>query len=645
MPKRFVPRDWQERFARAYQTNIKKNFLLEACTSAGKTGGALDIFDSFKNAFGWRFLIVVVPSEHLKQQYAQDAKDLFELNLFYSGTVKSLGRLPTPEELLQQNYQGLVISYQWLTYSGNAQWLVNALQKNLAGKVLTILDEVHHASSELAFGQACEIAFPDGVISHRLMTSGTPFRSDNNKILGNWLTYVPAGENVYECVPDFRYTLADALSDEIIPVFSFATMGGEFTYRRGRAVYKGITFTDATNEQELTDALNTAIDVNGGWIKEAIMWAHQRMQRDRANGLPECATYVRVPTIKAARQIKERIRYLTGEEALVVVSKDDDDPNQELNFNSRQDSSELIKQFAGETGLRAMSWIVGVGMLGEGISIPRLKYRIHATNIRALLSFMQDLGRLLRLFPKDEPEAVETLIPAHPTLIELALNALNEVAHIVREQEGEEEEELSSEQNGDGENEDSDSDLISSAFEPLASTGELGGHIVEREEIPIEYAIVAEWAMENNEIWRHWGKGKTPAHLAQMLMRDKAMFEFLYQQYRDAQNNNPVENNSSTNTAPQGFPAEYTNFLPDEKIKFARKEVNKKVFRLASMLLPNDVSSEDKEKQISKIYGKAKQKHGLPLNGFISYEGWEKIYRWLCDRIIAAKDIKNQEDL
>ncbi|OKH51703.1 hypothetical protein NIES2101_17285 [Calothrix sp. HK-06] len=252
-----------------------------------------------------------------------------------------------------------------------------------------VLDEVHHVSSKLAFGQACETAFPDRIISHRLMTSGTPFRSDNNRILGNWLTYVPVEDNSYRCVPDFRYTLADALNDRIIPPFSFVTMEGKFTYQRGRAVYNGRTFTNATNEQELTDALNTAIFVEGDWVEESILWAHKRMQRDPAKGLPECATYVRVPTIIAARQMKERIRRLTGEDALVVVSRDEE-PNSNSIFQSGKDPSELIEQFSGETGQGARSWIIGVGMLAEGVSIKRLKYRIHATNIRASLSFLQD---------------------------------------------------------------------------------------------------------------------------------------------------------------------------------------------------------------------------------------------------------------
>ncbi|MEG3928243.1 hypothetical protein [Microcoleus sp. T3_D1] len=361
------------------------------------------------------------------------------------------------------------------------------------------------------------------------------------------------------------------------------------------------------------------------------------MQRDRANGLPECATYVRVPTIKAAAQMKERIRSITGQDALVVVSKDDEPTSK---FNPRQNPTELIERFAAETGSNATSWIIGVGMLGEGVSIPRLKYRIHATNIRALLSFTQDLGRLLRLFPKEEPEAVETLIPAHKTLMELALEVLNEVAHLVQEQE----EEGSSEEQ-EKENRDKDSEPINSSFEPIASTGELEGHIVESEEIPIEYAIVAEWAIENTEIWRHWGKGKTPAHLAQMLMGDKekALFELLYQQYRDAQNNEPVERNSLSSIVPSGFPSEYADFLPDEKLKFARREVNKKAFHLACILLPNG-SEQERVKKVQEIYGKAKRRHGIPLKGFVNYEGWEKLYHWLCDQILHANRIKEGGD-
>lgn len=114
MTNSFVPRDWQERFVREYQSKIStnKNFLLEACTSAGKTAGAINAYISLKSSLDWGFLIVVVPSEHLKKQYAQDANDLFGLQLHYSGTSKRTKQLPTPQELQRDGYEGLVLSYQ-----------------------------------------------------------------------------------------------------------------------------------------------------------------------------------------------------------------------------------------------------------------------------------------------------------------------------------------------------------------------------------------------------------------------------------------------------------------------------------------------------------------------------------------------------
>ena len=150
-----------------------------------------------------------------------------------------MGRLPTPDELLQKRYEGLVISYQWLATQENARTLKQSLKKSSAKKIFLILDEVHHASSDLAYGQACETAFPDNIVSHRLMTSGTPYRSDGRRMLGNWINYQVRENNVYQYEPDFSYTLLNALNDEVIPPFSFVTLAGEFTYRQGEAVYEG----------------------------------------------------------------------------------------------------------------------------------------------------------------------------------------------------------------------------------------------------------------------------------------------------------------------------------------------------------------------------------------------------------------------
>jgi superfamily II DNA or RNA helicase len=582
----FVPRKWQEMFVRDYQTKGQKNYLLEACTSAGKTGGAIYAYVSLKNAFGWDFLVAVVPSEHLKKQYSQDAMDLFGLNFHYSGTDTRLRRLPNPDELLKKRYDGIVISYQWLTYGENAEKFKSSLEKGSAKKVFLILDEVHHASSDLAFGQACENAFPDHLISHRLMTSGTPFRSDKNRILGNWIEYKYIEDNVYQYQPDFCYSLLNALNEGVIPHFSFVTLAGEFAYRQGEAVYEGKMFSESQDEQELTKLLNTAIYVDGEWVQTAIEWAHKKMKMDRRNGYPECATYIRVPRIETAFKMKQRIYEITGEDALIVVSQDD--PGFDSNFAQKQlPPSTLIEDFSAETGHSCRSWIIGVGMLGEGVSIKRLKYRIHATNIRARLSFMQDLGRLLRKFPDDNPQPVETLIPAHPYLKDLALNVMNQVAeYFIRESEEE------SENDEDEASNEGDGDTTSSAFQPISSTGEFDSHIVDGEEISNEYTAVAEWAIGNHPLGQGWGK--TPAHLAQVFQQNQPIFQIVQEQYQlGLAQNADIQDTQDDKPIPLGFSSKYNTWLPDKKTKYASKEVSKKAKRLAYLLLPKNSQEQE----------------------------------------------------
>ncbi|MEL6442347.1 MAG: hypothetical protein AAFQ80_24250 [Cyanobacteria bacterium J06621_8] len=400
------------------------------------------------------------------------------MKFYYSGTDKRLGRIPTLNELINKGYDGLILSYQWLSYGENARILKQSIEASSVNKIFLVLDEVHHVSDELSYGQACEIAFPDEIISHRLMTSGTPFRSDGKRILGDWIDYqYDETNNQYIYKPDFFYKLVNALDDKIIPHFSFVTLGGEFSYREGEAIYEGRKFETEENEEDLSKLLNTAIYVGGEWIETAIEWAHQRMRRDRQNGFPECATYIRVPKIETAYKMQKRIYEITNQEALVVVSQDD--PSFSSNFKQQGDPSQLIEYFAAETGYSATAWIIGVGMLGEGISIKRLKYRIHATNICARLSFEQDLGRLLRKFPEDNPQPVETLIPSHPYLRVLALDIMNEVSeYFIRESE-----QKSEDYESESSSSESSENPTSSQFQPISSTGEFDSHIVDGKEV------------------------------------------------------------------------------------------------------------------------------------------------------------------
>lgn len=280
-------------------------------------------------------------------------------------------------------------------------------------------------------------------------------------------------------------------------------------------------------------------------------------------------------------------------------------------------------------------------MLGEGISIKRLKYRIHATNICARLSFEQDLGRLLRKFPEDNPQPVETLIPAHPYLRDLALDIMNEVSeYFIRELE-----QKSEDRTSDSSSSENSSNPTSSLFQPISSTGEFDSHIVDGKEISNEYTTVAEWAMVNHPLGRGWGK--TPAHLADVFQQNQALFEVIRAEF-DSQ----VANNGQTSIFPQedippGFSPKYRTWLADKKTKYASQQAHKKAQRLAYLLLPKNSEEIDMGKQISKIHIIAKQQNGIKQKGFIDYQDHEKIYLWLSDKVTQAelKEIRSTEDL
>lgn len=56
------------------------------------------------------------------------------------------------------------------------------------------------------------------------------------------------------------------------------------------------------------------------------------------------------------------------------------------------DAAHIIRDF--KTGMQ--KWIISVGMISEGINIPRLRVCCHLTRMKTELYFRQVLGRILR---------------------------------------------------------------------------------------------------------------------------------------------------------------------------------------------------------------------------------------------------------
>ena len=160
MARTVTLRPWQKAALERLAASDRPDFLAVATPGAGKTGFALMAARHALATDPARRLLVVVPTAHLKAQWARAAVP-FELHLDPQWSATD-GALPP-------DMHGVVMTYQQV--AGCATVI-----RGLAAGSFVVFDEIHHAADDRAWGDAVRTAFePAG---RRLALSGTPFRSD-----------------------------------------------------------------------------------------------------------------------------------------------------------------------------------------------------------------------------------------------------------------------------------------------------------------------------------------------------------------------------------------------------------------------------------------------------------------------------------
>jgi superfamily II DNA or RNA helicase len=150
-------------------------------------------------------VVVVVPTEHLKTQWANAA----------AKTGLQLDPAATNANGFEaRDFHGAVLTYGQVA----AQPELHRLGCDRT-PTLVILDEVHHTGEERAWGDTVRTAFEPA--ARRLCLSGTPFRSDNNPI--PFVRYDDSGKSV----PDFSYGYGPAIRDGVCRQVDFHFYDGE----------------------------------------------------------------------------------------------------------------------------------------------------------------------------------------------------------------------------------------------------------------------------------------------------------------------------------------------------------------------------------------------------------------------------------
>lgn len=399
-------RRWQQDAIPITLTTIAHDpVLIEACPGAGKTQFGLEVAFRLVSEGKISRLLVVAPTLGIADTW----------NWAASAASPRTPTLPLRSQRdwravdpIGDEWLGAVITYQSL-FASTEMFLAHVTDPGQ--RTLVIFDEVHHAGTDAAWGQAAQEAIAGGARGILSLT-GTPFRTNRDPIV-----FVPSEGG--SAKPHFRYSYDQAIKDRACRPVQFVEARGETRFRTEDGVEHRVTFDD----QDLTELgerrrLRSALE----WIEpdsiaakmltdanSYILGLRKRGDRD-AGGLVVCVDCRHADTV--ASYMNDNV---VGTRPVVACS--------ELHDVNDPAPANALRRFRESQ----LPWIVAVNMISEGIDIRRLRVVVYLTNRLTLLSFRQIVGRVVRTDPTNVDDHGRVYIPADPRLLEMSRQITDEV--------------------------------------------------------------------------------------------------------------------------------------------------------------------------------------------------------------------------
>jgi superfamily II DNA or RNA helicase len=385
-------RAWQRKALTKYLMNKPKDFLAVATPGAGKTTFALRVATELTTNRTVDRVIVVVPTEHLKVQWAASAARVgLSLDPHFKNT-----------DAVNPQYDGVVV-----TYAQVAMHPFKHYQVATSKRTLVIMDEIHHGGDAKSWGDGIREAYRDA--ERRLALTGTPFRSDDAAI--PFVRYEEDGEGHLVSQSDHTYGYSDALNDGVVRPVVFLAYSGEARWRTSAGEEYAARLGEPLNAEQTARAWKTALDPKGDWIPAVLTAAHKRLMKLRTH-IPDAGGLV-IATDKTTARAYARILETLSSTPVAVILSDE------------AGASERIDEFSASED----EWMVAVRMVSEGVDVPRLAVGVYATSSSTPLFFAQAIGRFVRSRKKGETASV--FLPSVPVLLDLAAKLENSRDHVL----------------------------------------------------------------------------------------------------------------------------------------------------------------------------------------------------------------------
>jgi superfamily II DNA or RNA helicase len=400
----FDARKWQSEFFRAWDERESGSpFMLIAIPGGGKTMAGLEVARRWMAAGVDRRLIVVVPTDNLREQWRDEASSKFGIEL----QSKDFGTN------FKHGFQGGVVTYHLVAN----QPLVFRKLCSVA-PTMVIFDEIHHCGDEAHFGNGITTAF--GLAKERLLMSGTPWKSD-----GKAIPFVKYDGNGF-AVGDFSYDYPRALNEDVVRYLVFDHAKGTI---RNDSTGQTESLSQEVSDEDAAKRLKRLLDPSGEFVREQILAAHRKLLECR-KAIPDAAAMAACIDQFHAVKVAEVIREVTGCDPSIIVSDSDLE-------------NDSVKQF--RNGRK--EWLVSVRKVSEGTDIKRLQVLCYLTNTTSELFFRQLVGRVSRVRGLEDFEAY-VYLPADPRLIRCAQNIENAQVQALREMSERDARELDERQQG-----------------------------------------------------------------------------------------------------------------------------------------------------------------------------------------------------
>lgn len=389
-------RQWQREALAAYETSSPQDFLVTATPGAGKTTFALALATRLKTARHIDRVIVVVPTDHLRTQWADAAS--------------SVGLLLDPKLAnsvgpVRADMHGYIT-----TYAQVASHPMLHRARATAKGTLVILDEIHHAGDSLSWGEAVQTAFSEA--RRRLCMTGTPFRTKPDERIPFVQYEAPSADEVMS-VADYTYGYREALAEGVVRPVVFAAYSGTSRWMNSAGEVLSASLSEAGTKRREDTAWRTALNPEGKWIPHVVAAADRRLSDVRDSGMPDAAALMLATDQHTAREYAKIVKKITGHTPVLVLS---DDPK----------SSKRIEAFNHSDD----RWMVAVRQVSEGVDIVRLNVCVWTTSYRTPLFFAQAVGRVVRA--RNTKETATVFLPAVRPLLALAAEMEEQRNHVVR---------------------------------------------------------------------------------------------------------------------------------------------------------------------------------------------------------------------